>query len=247
MIEKIPVSEIIAKCDELFNAGRGAENGEYLVSWQRKAQKAGDFSGELSVVNELIGFYRMNKMAVPGITAVSRAQELILKTSISGTVSCGTILLNCASAMHSFGKVDEAKELFDLSYECYAKNLPPDDLLFAGLLNNMSSIYAEKGDFYSACACCKEAGDILQKEHKIMDLAVSLVNLAQIHLQFEPDSPELPGIFDRAMACFDSADVPLDGYYAHTCTKCAGVFGAAGRIDDEKELLRRAEVIYECH
>ena len=247
MREKIPVSEIITKCDELFNAGKGAESGKYLLSWQLEAEKIGDFAGELSVVNELIGFFRMNKMPGEGMKAVSRAEELIRKNGISGTVSCGTILLNCASALHSFGKVDEAKKLFERSYECYAKNLPPDDLLFAGLLNNMSSIYVESGDFHSACACCKEAGEILQKKHKFMDLAVSLVNLAQIYLQFDPDSPELSIALDRAMACFDSPDVVHDTYYAHTCKKCAALFGDAGRPDDEKELLRRAEVIYERH
>lgn len=245
MSGKIPVAEIISECDRLFNAGQGVESGAYLEHWQLEAVKCGDLSGELSIVNELVGFYRMNKLPAKGKQAVSRALELIEKLDISDTVSGGTILLNCASALHSFCELDNAMELFQRSYASYAKNLAPDDLNFAGLLNNMSSIYADNGDFHAACACCMEASDILYKNRKIMDHAVALVNLIQLYLRFEPDSAKIPRLISQAFECFDAPEVPRDGYYAHTCIKCAPVFSAAGRKDYETELLKRAEKIYE--
>ena len=247
MSGKIPIPGIISECDRLFNAGKGAESGAYLEHWQREAAQCGDLSGELSVVNELVGFYRMNKLPEKGKQAVARALELIEKLDIADTVSGGTILLNCASALHSFAELDNAMELFNRSYAAYAKNLPQDDLNFAGLLNNMSSVYADKGDFHSAIICCIEAGEILHKENKIMDRAVTLVNMLQLHLRFETDSTEVHHLIAEAMKCFDDPAVPRDGYYAHTCTKCAEVFGAAGRKDHESELLKRAKEIYERH
>ena len=38
MSEKIPISEIIAECDKLFNLGKGSECGAYLLHWQKKAE-----------------------------------------------------------------------------------------------------------------------------------------------------------------------------------------------------------------
>ena len=244
MSGKIPISEIIAECDKLFNLGKGSECGAYLLHWQKKAEQYGDDAGELSVLNELVGFYRMNKLPAEGRKTIARALELIGKTGIDDTVSCGTILLNCASALHSFGDLDKSMELFNRSYACYAKNLPPDDLNFAGLLNNMSSVYADNGDFHSAFACCQEACEILRKYGKSMDQAVTLVNMIQLNLRFGISSEETEKILRKAMECFDTPAVPRDGYYAHTCIKCAEVFGSAGRKDYEKELLNRAKNIW---
>lgn len=245
MKKTIPIPEIIARCDEFFNAGKSAEVGEFLRSWRQKAQEYGDCGGELTIVNELIGHYRMNGDVSRGLEAVTDALELLELTGITGTVNGGTILLNGATALHSFGKNGKALELFQQAYSCYAENLPPDDLHFAGLLNNMSAVYADGGDFAAAAVCCQEAGDILQKEGKVLDFALTLVNLAQLHLRFAPDSPELSGILDKVMGCFDDPAVPKDGYYAHNCTKCAPVFSAAGQPEREAELLARAKEIYE--
>lgn len=245
MEKPIPIPEIIARCDEFFNAGKNAEAGEFLRSWRQKAHDSGDASAELSIVNELIGHYRMNGDAVRGLEAVASAEKLLGSTGAAETVNGGTILLNCATALHAFGKIEAAMEKFQSAYRCYAKNLPPDDLHFAGLLNNMSAVYADSGDFAAAKVCYLEAGEILLKEKKMMDHTLTLVNIAQLYLSFEPDSPEISAALDQAMKCFDDRSIARDGYYAHTCTKCAGVFGAAGRESDQKELLNRAKEIYE--
>ena len=51
-------------------------------------------------------------------------------------------------------------------------------------------------------------------------------------------------LLDQAMKCFDSLQAVRDGYYAHTCSKCAPAFGFFGREAEERSLMQRAEQFY---
>ena len=241
---KIPLQEIIARCDELFNAGKGAETGAFLRQWRQQAQISGDERGELSLLNELIGHYRMNCDPLRGKEAVTSALDLIKKLELSETFSAGTILLNAATALQSFGETEEALTLYKESRRIYEKNLPPGDKRFAGLLNNMAAAYVEKGEFKAAENCYLDALALLQESKDLMDSAVTCLNLAQLYRSWNNDTELIAAMLGCAMEYFDSPQSVRDGYYAHTCSKCASGFGALGRKDIEEELKSRAEKIY---
>ena len=241
---KIPLQEIIARCDELFNAGKGAETGEFLRQWRQQAQVSGDERGELSLLNELIGHYRMNCDPRRGKEAVNAALDLIKKLALSETLSAGTIMLNAATALQSFGETEEALTLYKESRRIYEKTLPPGDKRFAGLLNNMAAAYVEKGEFKAAENCYLDALALLQESKDLMDSAVTCLNLAQLYRSWNNDTELIAAMLGCAMEYFDSPQSVRDGYYAHTCSKCASGFGALGRKDIEEELKSRAEKIY---
>ena len=242
MSNKIPLKMILAECDKLFEQGKNSAVGTLLLQWRQKAQEEGEKTAELSLVNELIGHYRMQGDAGKGSAAVNDALELLTAAGCGNSVSAGTILINAATALHSFGQTKRARELFDQAYALYAAQLAPDDLLFAALFNNMAGTYASEGDLPAARACSKEAADILKSHGKIMDLAVTFANLAQF---YPPSSPEADEALDKMLDCFNDPAVARDGYYAHTCGKCAGVLSACGRGDAGNDLLNRAKEFYE--
>ena len=244
---KIPLQEIIARCDELFNAGKGAETGAFLRQWRQQAQVSGDERGELSLLNELIGHYRMNCDPRRGKEAVNAALDLIKKLALSETLSAGTIMLNAATALQSFGETEEALTLYKESRRIYEKTLPPGDKRFAGLLNNMAAAYVEKGEFKAAENCYLDALALLQESKDLMDSAVTCLNLAQLYRSWNNDTELIAAMLGCAMEYFDSPQSVRDGYYAHTCSKCASGFGALGRKDIEEELKSRAEKIYAGH
>ena len=241
----IPIEKIIAECDRYFNAGNAPAAGAFLRTWRAKANVSGDLKAELSILNELIGHYRMEKDPGHGIQAVKDAMQLINKIGISGSVSAGTIQLNAATALCSFGKIDEALALYRQTEICYAENLPEDDLLFSGLYNNMAAAYIEKSMYEKAEELYLQAIDLLDRHRKLMDLAVAYVNLAQLYKRRGDDDDMVFSALDCAMICFDAEDVPRDGYYAHTCCKCSGAFAELGRTDIQNELDARASDIYE--
>lgn len=242
--ERIPLQDVIAECDRLFNSEKTAELGEHLRKWRAEAQRIGDMQGELSMLSELMGHYRMADDKERGIPAIRDVFALLDKLGIGGTVSAGTILLNGATALKAFGETEEALTHYAEAFRCYGAHLAPDDLRFAGLLNNMAAAYADNGEIRHAEAYYNKALDVLKIHKNLMDAAVTHINLAQLYHRSDPADPRIGEALDRAMACFDDPDVTYDGYYAHTCRKCASAFGFFGRPGDEDELNSRADALY---
>lgn len=242
----IPVAEIISGCDRLFNMNKSRELGEYLRYWRRRAAELGDEKGELSVLNELMGHYRMMRDENRAVAAVRDGFDLIGRLGISGSVSAGTIFINGATALQSFGMSKEALTYYRMAEQCFTANLAPDDVLFAGLFNNMASACIDEGMFQQAREYYMRALETLRTAGKLMDLAVTYVNLAQLYDALDPEDEERIGQnLDAALACLDAPEAERDGYYAHTCLKCAPAFGYFGRFMDEAELEKRAEEYYE--
>ena len=238
----IPVEEIIRDCDRLFNEENTAGLGEHLRFWRRKALELGDKKGELSMLNELVGHYRMNRDEVRGRAAVEEALALIAALDIAQTLSAGTIFLNCATALQSFGSCQQAAALYQQAEACYQAHLAAEDERFAGLYNNMASVYVDTGAYDSAERCYGRALDILKKSGNQMDLAVTYINLAQLYDALDPEDTRIETLLDQAAACFDNAEI--NGYYAHTCRKCASALGYFGRFADEADLNQKADAFY---
>ena len=243
-VRRIPLQEVIARCDELFNANQPSELGEHLRYWRKQAHQYNDLESELSLLSELMGHYRMNYDPERGMQAVQDGVDLIKLLGISGTVSCGTILINAATALQAFGHIEKALQYYAEAFRCYGNHLDPADVRFAGLLNNMAAAYCANGELDHAGAYYRKALDVLQKNHNLMDSAVTYVNLAQLGYQQDLDSCEIDALLDKAMECFNDPAAERNGYYAHTCSKCAPAFGFFGRDNDELELKQRAEQFY---
>jgi len=242
--ERIPLDEVIAECDRLFNSEKTEELGEHLRKWRAKAHELGDKNGELTMLSEMMGHYRMAGDRERGIPAVRDGFALLDQLGIAGSVSAGTILLNGATALQAFGETDEALEHYSEAFRCYGANLDPNDWRFAGLLNNMAAAYAQKEDFERAEAYYNKALAVLKACNNLMDAAVTYTCLAQLYDRKNHGDPRIQTFLDRAMACFDDPAVTYDGYYAHTCRKCASAFGYFGRKADEDELNGRADALY---
>lgn len=240
----IPVRAIIARCDELCSSGKIAENGEFLRQWYQKAADCGDESGKLSIVNELLGHYRLTGDLQTGLSMVGEALKLLDKLEQNDTVSGGTVLLNAATVLQAAGRNDQAEKCYYAALHAYKKHLEEDDLHFAGLYNNMASVYMAKNEFRTAEDFYLNALDILNMYGKVMDCATAYVNLAQLAVRRALPPDMVHAYLDCAMQCFNNPSVPRNGYYAHTCGKCAEVFFMAGRAGDGEELLIRMEEIH---
>ena len=188
--KRIPLADILKECDKLFNSNRRAELGAFLRAWRAKAQEIDDRAGELSILSELIGYYRMAGDDCCGLAAVNDAIELIEKIGISEELSAGTIYLNAATALCSFGKVQESLAIYNKAHKCYSAHLDSGDVRFAGLLNNMAAAQLAAGDFHSAEEHYLKAAEILSSASSLMDLAVTYVNIAQLYYSRNKDDAQ---------------------------------------------------------
>ena len=241
---RIPMREVIQECDRLFNAENMVELGEHLRKWLEEARRIGDREAELGILSELMGHYRMLGDRERGLMAVRDGFALLAELGIAGSVTAGTILINGATALQVFGDIDGALNYYKEAFRCYGAHLDPNDWRFAGLLNNMAAAYAAKHDVKYAEAYYRKALDVLKACGNLMDAAVTHVNLAQMYAAEDRDDPRIASELELAVACFDDPAAVHDGYYAHTCRKCASAFGPLGFPEVEEELNWRADEYY---
>lgn len=246
--QRINVREMISQVDRLYS--RNDKEAAIRVLEQYKAQAEGykDYDGELAVISELLGAYRISRLREKGIAAADRCFELMKKTGIGGSMSAGTILINCATMLSSFGEVDKALVCYKDACRCYSNHLPGEDTGFAVLYNNMASVYEQLEDYDNAVKYYKTAVNILalhkDKNENLLDMAVTYINLAQIYMITEKHEQAEENV-KLAEDILDDPNTVRDYYYAHTAEKLAGGFGFLGYFMKESELKERANTIYE--
>ena len=237
--------KIIAECDKLFSSGDPAGVEKVLLSSLAEVEKSGDNRLQLFIQSELIGHYRMQNDTGKSLIAVKRAMFLLSILPELDDISAGTILINAGTALSAAKKFDEALETYLQAKQRYDGTVDKKDYLQAGLRNNMASAYLAKKDFSSAENCYIQALEILKPLEKFADCAVTCLNLAQLYAARDKNDPLIAVFLESAMDFLDLPALPRDGYYAHTCKKCASGFAALGRSDLKDELDLRAKEIYE--
>ncbi len=240
----IDVRRVLDKVDECFGRRDMEGAGRLLEYWRSEAVQLRDKSGELSVVNELIGFYRKSGNREKALACCERALLLLEELNQGEMASGGTVLVNCATAYKAFDMASEAIPLYKRAETLYLELLSDDDARLGGLYNNMALALADLGLYDEAKASYGKALAVMERVEKgEPDLAVTYVNLA--HLGEESgEKGEIVSHMTRAYALLKTEGLPRDGYYAFVLEKCAPSFGHFGFYSIEKELRELSEEIY---
>ena len=243
--ESIPVRELIARLDALYNAGRERDAGDFLNSWREKAASLGDWRGELSMLSELMGYHRRDRREDLALAAVRDGLALIREHHLGSTVSGATVLLNAATTLKAFGRAAESIPIFEHVSRVYADHLAPDDYRFGGLYNNMGLSYENLGDFERAERCFTLAMRVIARcPAPENELAVTLCNLAELYDRRDPLDERASQCMERAWELLNAPELRHDGYHAFTISKCVPSFDHFGFFLYAAELKERAEKIY---
>ncbi len=245
---KIPVPRIIEKLDDFFKINNLTEAGKLLEYWQKEAENIGDLSGELSVVNEMLGFYRRTSDGKKALFAVKRAKKLIELTNSRSSLSGATILINMATTMKAFGVLDEAVDTYEKARRIYEdKGISEDDPRYSALYNNYATTLTDMGDFEKAEKLYKKAIEITSSDTKtLLDCAVSYVNLAHLYDK-RNDSlvEEIEYCMNEAEKILEDERIKRDSYYAFVASKCAPSFDYFGYFVMAEYLTGKVREIYE--
>ena len=241
----IPLDAVIKQCDEYFANDDLISLGEHLRFWRNEAKSINDIKGELSILNEMIGHYRMTNNKSEGLQAVDSAMKIIEELSFNLTPNIGTIILNAATALSAFGNYPKAFELYKKTEEIYNNSLDTKQELYAGLWNNMAHTLEKMGDSHGAQITYQKAIEVLSRLGMLADLAVAYVNLAGLYFYSIKDKEKSLEALTFSLDIFNSNVIKKDSYYAHTCKKCAGAFNDMGFPEIAEDLYIRANEIYE--
>jgi len=221
--------------------------GRLLSYWHSEAVRLRDKQGELSVVNEELGYFRKTAESLKALTAVERSIELITELGAENTVSSATIFLNAATTLKAFGKAEEALPLYDKALKIYKANLSPNDKRFGGFYNNYGLTLADLKRYDEAENAFLNAIEVmLENENSKPEIAITYVNLAHLYEVFEGRSEEdIKICLDSAEEYLADKDIVHNGYFAFVLSKCAPSFRHFGMLEKALEMEKLSEAIYE--
>ena len=204
--------------DKLFEQGNKDAVSPFLEAQFNQAVFEKDDASQLSILNEMIGYYRTVGLFEKCHTYSERALEKMKRLGLTSTSAYGTTLLNAATAYRASGNLGRAQELFNEALTLLESTLPPNDYRLAGLYNNASSLYQEQGDVLKAISMLDRSLSIL-KHHpeSAIELAVTHTNKALAYFQLGQEKEGLlclkPAleIYARTL---DNPNAPTDPHYA---------------------------------
>ena len=241
--ERLDLRPILSRYDACMARGEKGQAGRILESALAEARTCGDRHGELSILSELMGYYRQAGAPEKGIPVVEQGFALLDALGLAGTVTGGTILINGATALSAYGETRRALRYYEEAFRCYGEALDPEDLRFAGLMNNMAAACAGTGDKAQAIRYYRGALQVLSYHPGSPDAAVTHINLAQLYAG--EDDAAARAELRLALECLDDPATVWDEYYAYTCRKCGAAFAAFGMDDAAREMEERAEIVHE--
>ena len=248
-VRPIPRRRIMEKVDEYMSRRDYPGVERLLRYWLGEAEAGRDDEGRLMVLGELIGHYRKTGEAGPGEAAIEQALRLIRSMGAEGTVNAATTYINAATALHSFGKYEQALELFRMAVPVYRDHpeLPAQQL--SGLYNNMGLTlaalerYDEAFEAYRLALEPLSAAGVGFPEQAMTCL--NLANAVEARLGMEQGEAQIFSLLDEASRLLRRPDIPREGYYAYVCEKCAPTFEYYGYFLDAETFRRAAEEIYD--
>lgn len=195
------VEEILLGLDKLFSEQKMADVEPYLQQALKEAMEEGDFSAVITIVNELIGFYRDISQYDKSIYYCEQILPFMEMRGLKGSIHYATTCLNVANAYRAAGKRDVSLKYYEEVKEVYDSLLAPTDSLYASYFNNLSLLYQEMGEFAKAAECLKKALIIIEPYGDMIKVAITCSNLAASLLRIEAQQ-EAENYLNRALQIF---------------------------------------------
>lgn len=195
------VEEILLGLDKLFSEQKMADVEPYLQQALKEAMEEGDSSAVITIVNELIGFYRDISQYDKSIYYCEQILPFMEMRGLKGSIHYATTCLNVANAYRAAGKRDVSLKYYEEVKEVYDSLLAPTDSLYASYFNNLSLLYQEMGEFAKAAECLKKALIIIEPYGDMIKVAITCSNLAASLLRIEAQQ-EAENYLNRALQIF---------------------------------------------
>ncbi|SEF75817.1 Tetratricopeptide repeat-containing protein [Eubacterium ruminantium] len=169
---------------KLYNDERLSEMPDFFDGWLKKAEEEGDKGASVTILNEMMGFYREKSLHDKAISCGIEAERLMKELGMEGTVPYAMTLLNAATVYRAAGKYQESAEKYAEVFAIFHDTLPPNDFKFAEANNNVALLYQELERYDKAAEALERALSICRDTpHKEFETAVTLANLGNCEIK----------------------------------------------------------------
>ena len=239
------VEEIIAGLDRLFAEQRMAEVEPYLQQALQEAMETGNSSVVITIVNELIGFYRDTSQYEKSIYYCEQILPFMEMRGLKGSIHYATTCLNVANAYRAAGEWENSLKYYVEVKRIYDRMLTPTDSLYASYYNNLSLLYQEMGDFEKAAQCLKTALVISEAYGDIIKVAITCSNLAASLLRIGSQQ-EAEFYLNRALQIFIE-DGEQDFHYGAALSVMGELQFQKQQYEESKRYYKKALAELEKH
>lgn len=199
------IREILEKSDALFAKGEAKEACAYLENCLQGACAESDWQSQLTIENELMGYYRSISHLDRAWEYAHKAIEIVGQHNLDETLAGMTTYLNIANIYRASGQVDKAMELYLQVEKVYKRENLEVDYRLGGLYNNMSVASLEAGKLSDAVEYGEKAVKVLEQVPDSADERATVYgNLAGAFLHSkQPDFERVQSYLDRAAGIFE--------------------------------------------
>ncbi len=199
------IQNVLDHLDYLFSGQRIDDVEPYLTDQLSIATKEGDYGSCISIMNELIGFFRDTSQYDKSLQYCKQVLVLMKQLGYEGTLPYATTCLNVANALRAAGNHKESLQFYESVLPVYHKELNSDDERIAALYNNLSLLYQEMGDFHQAVLSLHKAFEIVKDGNDEIKIAITHSNLGASYLQLGEVETALSHLFE-AMQIFQKSE-----------------------------------------
>lgn len=176
------IDKVLDELEQLFTLGQMNRIEDFLKEQIEIATKEKDGNACLTLLNELIGFYRVTTRFPEALQTIEEIQALLVQMDLQETTGAGTSWLNIATLYRAMGRFQDAAACYKKAEAIYEKQLEPDDYRMAGLYNNYSLYYQETDHYELAVSYQEKAlAVICRLPDTLVQQAVSHTNLGQVY------------------------------------------------------------------
>ncbi|MCR4850930.1 MAG: DUF4125 family protein [Lachnospiraceae bacterium] len=233
------INEVLKEYDEIESTHDLERTEEYLISKIDEASNEKDTASQITLYNEIIGFYRETGAFQKSIDNCARLLGLLDGAGIKGSIEYATSLLNIANACRAAGLLKESLTYFNEVKRIYDETLEPDDFKYAPLYNNLALLFQEMGDHESATDTLKRALTLAKSmPGEDIKVAISHTNLAMSLLK-NGQYDEAVYNLEEAFKIFDSKPEP-DYHYGAALSAMAEARYMAGDYASSAKFYEKA-------
>ena len=223
--------------DALFSAGSMEQVEPYFQENLRQAEEESDIGAKITILNEMMGFYRETSQYEKAKESIQQVLELMERSGLADSLPYATTLLNSANALRAAGELEQAAQYYNQVFALFEGQVPQTDFRYAELYNNVSLLYQEMKRYDMATQCLLNALAIVeQTPGKEFQQAVTLANLGSSELQ-EGKEREAVEHLKQAIDLFQSMEV--------SDTHMAAALSAMGEAHFRQMDYEQAEACYE--
>jgi tetratricopeptide (TPR) repeat protein len=218
------IQRILDKYDRLMDEKEFEEAGRHLNYWVAEAEAVKDDRSAFTLLNELVGFYRMQGRKEETLSVIDRLLKVTEQMDLNDTVSGATAYINAATGYKSADMAAEALPLYEKALVIYTRDLSPADTGISALYNNMALTLMELKDYDRSREFLVKALEILSKnENSENEQAITLLNLADLAektMHQEEAEEKIAEYVEKAKEKLDESFLKKNAGFKFTAEKC---------------------------